>query len=471
MADQQTTVFSQNGESTPIPSSMLSEAVKHGAIPGVQVRTATGETTYIPANRIQEAAQHGAKPVPLDADNPNHSGLWSYLTDPKTWSSAASSLVGDIKSIPSAMAQPDPMSDPSVPADEKWKLAQKAQQDQLALNAKRAKEHGHIYDVAASAAEMMGVPMQAEEKSAEQGDVGGVVGHAATVPALMAAGETVRAAAPLVSDLAGKGAAAVKPALTGAGKLLTAAGDSINPDVLGLISPRAAHALRLARQAGKAATVLGDEGLDATAGNKPFAGEKEPAATPAQPTAAPIAATNPPPSPSTKPSLTAAGFQDATLAGRTSGTTDAPRFLQGESALRQILTGQDNANLMKIAKSRGINVTQESQLRPGIADGKLITKIIDDHSPEELDDLRDAYMQNQSKHQFGDIGAEAWKTLSMQTYFPDVKLPATVVQRTATAIENSRARAAAVTKAAPPSGDLTPLLQESLRRFQAAKAQ
>src|SRR5208337_417633 len=34
-----------------------------------------------------------------------------------------------------------------------------------------------------------------------------------------------------------------------------------------------------------------------------------------------------------------------------------PRTLAGDSALRRILTGQDNANLLKIARSRGINVT------------------------------------------------------------------------------------------------------------------
>jgi hypothetical protein len=39
-----------------------------------------------------------------------------------------------------------------------------------------------------------------------------------------------------------------------------------------------------------------------------------------------------------------------------------PRTPQGESVLRQVLTGQDNKNLLKIARSRGINVTVEAQL-------------------------------------------------------------------------------------------------------------
>ncbi len=128
-----------------------------------------------------------------------------------------------------------------------------------------------------------------------------------------------------------------------------------------------------------------------------------------------------------------------------------PRTLSGESALRQILTGQDNANLLKIAKSRGINVTAESQLKPGIADNKLITKIIDDFSDDELDGLRSQYMESKlNRHQFGNIGPEAWKTMSLQTYFHDLKIPASVLKRTQAAV------------AQPSPEDLTDILQKSL---------
>jgi len=57
--------------------------------------------------------------------------------------------------------------------------------------------------------------------------------------------------------------------------------------------------------------------------------------------------------------------------------------------LTQILTGQDNANLLKIARSRGINVNPGSAAQAGVADTRLIRKIIDDHTPEELGELRD----------------------------------------------------------------------------------
>lgn len=126
---------------------------------------------------------------------------------------------------------------------------------------------------------------------------------------------------------------------------------------------------------------------------------------------------------------------EETKPGRIAGA-GVPRTLSGESALTQILTGQDNPNLIKIARSRGINVTQEAQLKPGVADTRLIKKIIDDHTPEELGEIRDTYLEHtRFRHNFGDIGPEAWKALSIQTYFPDVKLPAAVLKRTQSAIE------------------------------------
>ena len=87
-----------------------------------------------------------------------------------------------------------------------------------------------------------------------------------------------------------------------------------------------------------------------------------------------------------------------------------PRTLSGESALRQVLTGQDNANLLKIAKGRGIDVTQESQLKPGVADTRIINKIVDDFSPNDLQELRDQYLENSRfRHAFGDIGPKPGK--------------------------------------------------------------
>lgn len=146
-----------------------------------------------------------------------------------------------------------------------------------------------------------------------------------------------------------------------------------------------------------------------------------------------------------------------------------PRTLSGESALTQILTGQDNANLMKIAKSRGINVTKESQLRPGVADSLLIKKIANDMTPEELDEIGARYLENQRMggHKFGDIGSEAWKAMSMQTYFPDVKIPAAVLKRTQAAIGNAAPK---MPNGAAPPEDLSALLHKSLEEANRKRA-
>ena len=115
---------------------------------------------------------------------------------------------------------------------------------------------------------------------------------------------------------------------------------------------------------------------------------------------------------------------------------NAPQTLSGESALRDVLTGQTNKNLLQIAKSRGINVTKESQLKPGVADRLLVDKIVDDFSQDELDEIGAQYLENSRfRHTFGDIGPEAWQTLNLKTFFPDLKIPAAVMKRTQAAIQ------------------------------------
>jgi hypothetical protein len=134
----------------------------------------------------------------------------------------------------------------------------------------------------------------------------------------------------------------------------------------------------------------------------------------------------------------AAPAVDATAPARTA-LERGPQPIAGESALNQILTAQDNANLLKIAKSRGINVTKEALLKPGTADKLLVKKIIDDFSPEELQDISAQYLENtRFKHNFGDIGPEAWQTLSLQSYFPEMKIPAAQLKRMQEAIQRSK---------------------------------
>lgn len=157
-----------------------------------------------------------------------------------------------------------------------------------------------------------------------------------------------------------------------------------------------------------------------------------------------------------------------------------PRTLSGESALRQVLTGQDNANLLKIAKSRGINVAKEAQLKAGVGDPLLIGKIIDDFDADELSNVRDTFLEShRNRAQFGDIGPEAWKTMSLQTYFPDLKIPAAVMNRTRSAIDAARIAVptaedtppAIVGKKPPVAADedLTEKLKQSVKQAKAKR--
>ncbi len=202
-------------------------------------------------------------------------------------------------------------------------------------------------------------------------------------------------------------------------------------------------------------------------GKEPAAAAKLPASTVE---AAPVAA-------SASEAAAAPGEAAAAPAAGPQGPvlpTDQPRVLSGESALRQILGGQDNANLLKIARSRGINVTKEALLKPGTANPQILEKIVNDFEPEELEDVRDKYLQSTKfKHQFGDIGPEAWKTLSLQTYFPDLKIPQAVLNRTTKAIAAAAPDSSSAMPIKLPPGtteeDLTPLLQESLKKIRAAR--
>lgn len=275
------------------------------------------------------------------------------------------------------------------------------------------------------------------------------------------------------------GTEAAKPA---AAKVLRTASDIVDPQLTGVISPRLAHAQKLAGRVADALepkpTLPTNPGapLPATPAPEllqanallrgpqpvvdPAAGLGQIPVSPrsladladpraavlgrgAQPVVDPAAGLA---QPIAKPAGAAGSMADSVTAPKTVGDlmgtpsgAGMPRTLSGESALRQILTGQDNANLLKIARSRGINVSQEAQLKPSVADSRLISKIIEDFSPEELGEMRDQYLENtrMGKHNFGDIGPEAWKTMSLQSYFPDVKIPASQMIRTRTAIANA----------------------------------
>lgn len=177
----------------------------------------------------------------------------------------------------------------------------------------------------------------------------------------------------------------------------------------------------------------------------------------------------PAPAPEIKP-------QEATGPTEVPGSS-VPRTLNGESVLNQALTGLDNKTLLKVARSRGIDVAKEAQLKPGKADQMLIRKIIDDFTPDELDNVRATGLEAtrfRGAHDFATPAAakEAWHIKVLQTYFPDVNIPQAAMNRV------SSARVAPVAAPAPvvakPSiaveeMPLHELLQKSLDAIKASK--
>lgn len=172
-------IFSPDGKLGDIPASRLHEAVQHGGKPGVHMTAPDGTKGVIPADRVQDAVKNGGKVEPFE-QQPAKS--WFDIAK-----SAGSTLWNNIKNIPNALAAPDPLADPRVSDEEKNKIVAQQEASAQAKNAQRTKEHGALYSVGATANEMIGVPVEGEEQAAKEGDVGAVLGHAATVPAIAAA--------------------------------------------------------------------------------------------------------------------------------------------------------------------------------------------------------------------------------------------------------------------------------------------
>ena len=202
-------VYDPQGNRGMIPSDQLTAAVKAGGKPGVNITAPDGTPGTVPADRYLDAVKAGAKVQPLEQQP---IAPW--------WKEAGKTLWDNITGIPKALAAPDPMAqgspiakmlgDTSTPLsdDEKWKLYSQQTAAKDAQSAERVKEHGHLYDLGASAMEMIGDPVAQQEQAAKEGNPGKVIGSAATVPAVAAAtaGATraageVAAAAPSLEDV------------------------------------------------------------------------------------------------------------------------------------------------------------------------------------------------------------------------------------------------------------------------------
>lgn len=425
-------IFAPDGTLGDIPFEHMKAAIAAGGKLGVTVKAPTGELGVVPADRAQDAAKAGGTIVPFKEQETQHPGFWASAAD-------------DLKGLlhPSGFS-------PYPGMDQEAKSAaatQSAQQDQ----SRKAAGYSSAYRALAPVAQAVGANVPGMEQSAKEGDQAGVMGHAAAPVMAYGAIRGAEAAADALPSTERMGQYAAPVAKAVAKTVDVATFDRIGkiwnawknlPEEVRARGPQfkdpgaplpenppteLLQARNLAKggaaPAPSAASALGN-----IAQPKPAAASPAPAASVLTESAAPVA-----------------------------GDT-IPRTLNGESALRQVLTGQDNANLLKIAKARGINVTKEAQLKAGIADKFLVNKIVDDFAPDELSEVGAQYLENSRfRHAFGDIGPEAWKTMSLQTYFPELKIAAAKLARTAKAVATP----------ATPSDDLTGILQQSLAQAKA----
>lgn len=374
-------------------------------------------------------------------------------------------------------------------------------QGELATKAKDAYDRGDY-----KAAIMHGlnylVPLigQQTDKAGEQlseGDIAGGVGRTLGVAAPMVAGSPeVRTAA---SDAVSNAASAVKPQLAKVGSAATAVGESLDPDVVGLASPRLAHALRLSTKVGKVASKLGAETVEAA----PAAAVETPAAKlpaafdPApKPYKPPISTVdNPgkipqvePPSPSAAP--VTAGPKAAAPEVAAAPATVSPaalekqlndslggKPLQPNVTLRQQLQAKAAASSLpegftpvKSTALKGYKYDPAAQEFTTVTNnGQLYTH--GEVTPEEAKAFTDA-----------DSKGQAWNTLRQnhvlvkqnglpvkpiaRSAIPEAVSPKTLADLSSTPAPKPKAAAAA---ASGGTDDLTSLLQQSLDNTKASK--
>lgn len=175
------TIFDPQGNKGDIPYENLAAAVKAGAKPSVAIKDPQGNIGDIPADQYQAAVRAGGTVVPLQDQQTKHPGFWATAAE-------------DMKGLlhPSGFS-PYPGMDTEAKSDA---ANQSAQQDQ----ARKDAGYSLPYRAAAPVAQAAGVNVPGMEESAKEGDVAGVMGHAAAPVATLAAGEAIAHGAPAIAD-------------------------------------------------------------------------------------------------------------------------------------------------------------------------------------------------------------------------------------------------------------------------------
>jgi hypothetical protein len=385
-------VFDPQGNLRDVPPEQLRNAVTAGGVPAHPVQGPDGTTRMIPVTRLGEAVQAGGKiinsPVP-EGQLPAYYGFTLGNVASNVWEGAKSVVQGTY-----ALGK-DLLQNPNWVEGDTSTLHKFVEQPMLDQSKKAAQSFSEgnrvegIGHTIASGLPLIGPWAASLGEQAGTGDIGGALARGAGQVGALKVGQTALSRS--ISAVRNPSPVPTYPGAPMPG--------SPTPELL------------QSRGLAQGATVAPPEPSDVL-GQIPVRNQTTVAASPAN--------TLPNPSPEAAATI--------------------PRTLSGESALGQVLSRLDNASLLRIAKSRGINVSQESLLKPGTGNNLLIRKISNDFSPDELQEFGARYLENSRfQHQFpSDMSPEHWSVIALQSYFPDVKVPLAALRRAALAASTSR---------------------------------
>lgn len=207
-------MFDPQGNLRDVPQDQMKAAMAAGGKPSVRFQAPDGTIRFVPADRTQDAVKAGGKMLPIEQQDIQHPGFWKGL---------GSDLWGMVKSAPAMFETPGV----NPGTGELTTGAAGRSQENVAAMAqadaeRKARGESLPYRAAATAAQATGTNVPAMEQAAREGDVGGVLGHAAAVPITMAATAGLEEAAPAISDVADAAASRARMAAT---KVATSARD------------------------------------------------------------------------------------------------------------------------------------------------------------------------------------------------------------------------------------------------------
>jgi hypothetical protein len=470
-------VFDPQGTLRDVPYDQLRAAVSAGGVPAHPVKDPSGQMRMIPVTRLNEAVQAGGtivnSPVP-EAQLPAYYGFTPGNIASNAWEGAKSVVQGTY-----ALGK-DLLQNPNWVEGDTSTLHKFVEQPMLDQSTKAAQSFAAgnsvegIGHTIASGLPLIGPWAASLGEQAGTGDIGGAVAKGAGQVGTMKAGELALTRG--IPAAAGAAPGAIRAGVRGINKGLEKApgtiggtagaaiggyfGGHIGAEVGGVAGAVAGRELlpqvripgegfglpnRVTGGPASAPSYAVYPGASLPENPGVFPGAPLPQAPPAEVLQArglTQGAAAAPPDPSAalgqignpKPTITTPASSLPNPTPEASATI--PRTLSGEGALSQVLSQLSNADLLRIAKSRGLNVSREMILKPGTANSLLISKIVNDFSPSELAEVRDTYLERtRFQHQFSSqMNPEAWSTAATQTYFPQVKIPQTVLARTRTAM-------------------------------------